>query len=75
MTGCYGECCFGVIYAEWHGVCNFCDFCLGVNVDYGVVYVFQVCFHLGVVYGIVICVYVGGVVECCLFHESGFCLL
>ena len=22
-TGCSGECCFGVMYCEWHGVCDF----------------------------------------------------
>ena len=22
-TGCSEECCFGVMYGEWYGVCNF----------------------------------------------------
>ena len=22
-TGCSGECCFGVMYCEWYGVCDF----------------------------------------------------
>ena len=22
-TGCSGECCFGVMYGEWYGVCDF----------------------------------------------------
>ena len=23
MTGCSGKCCFGVMYCEWYGVCDF----------------------------------------------------
>ena len=22
MTGCSGECCSGILYVEWYGVCN-----------------------------------------------------
>ena len=22
-TGCSGECCFGVMYCEWYGVCDY----------------------------------------------------
>ena len=54
MTGCYGECCFGMMYVEWYGVCNFVVIlAIEVCVDYGGVYVFHVGFGLCVV--------------CCLF--------
>ena len=43
------ECCFGVMYCEWHGVC---DYVVGVCAYYGVVNVFHVCRNFGVVYGV-----------------------
>ena len=49
-TGCSGECCFGVMYVEWYGVCDFAVFSVvEICVDYGGVYVFHVCFDLCVV--------------------------
>ena len=70
-TGCSGKCCFGVMYCEWYGVCDFvvlsvvevCD-------DYGGVNVSHVCLNFGSVYGVGVCVHV-----CCLFLTSGCCLL
>ena len=73
-TGCYGECCFRVMYGEWYGVCNFVEVCVVyVGVD-----VFHGCLNFGVVYGVGVCVNVCGVVcvvVCCLFLTSGCCLL
>ena len=48
MTGCSGECCFGVMCGKWYG---------GVNV-------FHVCLNFGMVYGVGVCVNVCGVVCC-----------
>ena len=62
-TGCSGECCFGVMYWEWYGVCDF--FVLSVVevcADYGGVNLFHVCLNFGVVYGVGVCVNVCGVV-------------
>ena len=66
MTGCSGKCCFGVMYCEWYGVC---DFVVEVCADYGGVNVFHVCLNFSVVYGFGVCVNVCGVVcvvVCCL---------
>ena len=49
MTGCSGQCCFGVMYCEWNGVCDFvvlsvvevCADYGGVNVS---VVLYVVCF-------------------------------
>ena len=42
-TGCSGECCFGMIYVEFYGGCNFVMIsAVEVCVDYGCVYVFHV---------------------------------
>ena len=58
-TGYSVECCFGVMYGEWYGVCDFVVLLLvEVCADYGGVNVFHVC--LGV------CVNVCGVV-CVLY--------
>ena len=62
-TGCLGECCFGVMYCEWYGVCD----CVVLSVaevcaDYGSVNVFHVCLNFGVVYSVGVCVNVCGVV-------------
>ena len=44
MTGCSRECCFGVMYGEWHGVCDFIVVSVvEVCVDYGGVDVSHVC--------------------------------
>ena len=51
-TGCSEECCFGVMYCEWYGVC---DFVVLSVVDYGGVNVFH---------GVGVCVNVCGVVVC-----------
>ena len=68
-----------MMYVEWYGVCNFVVIsAVEVCVYYSGVSVFHVHFDLCVVYGIGICVDVCGVVcvvECCLFLESGSCLL
>ena len=46
------ECCFGIMYVEWYGICNFVVIsAVDVCADYGGVYVFHVCFYLCVVYG------------------------
>ena len=78
-TGCTGKCCFGVMYCEWCGVCDFVVLsAVEVCVDYGGVNVFHVCLNFGVVYGVGVCVNVCGVVcvvVCCLFLTSGCCLL
>ena len=66
------ECCFGVVYGEWYGVCDFVVLSVvDVCADYGGVNVFRVCLNFGV------CVSVCGVcvVVCCLFLTSGCCLL
>ena len=40
--GCSGECCFGVMYDEWNGVCDFVVLSVvDVCVDYGGVNVFM----------------------------------
>ena len=74
-----GECCFGVMYCEWYGVCDFVVLSVvEVCADYGGVNVFHVCLNFGVVYGVGVCVNVGGVVcvvVYCLFLTSGCCLL
>ena len=47
VMGCSGDCCFGVIYIEWYGVCNFVVISVvEVLVDYGAVDVFHIYFHL-----------------------------
>ena len=62
-TGSLGECCFGVIYCEWYGVCDFVVLSVvEVCVDYGGVNVFHVCLNFGVVYGVGGCVNVCGVI-------------
>ena len=67
--GCSGECCFGVMYCESYGVCDFVVLSVvGVCADYGGVNVFHVCLDFGVVYGVGVCVNVRGVVcvvVCC----------
>ena len=73
-TGCSGECCFGVMYCKWYGVCDFVVLTVvEVCANYGGVNVFHVCLNLGVVYGVGVCVNVCVVV--CLFLTSGCCLL
>ena len=48
--------CFGVMYGEWYGICDFVVFSVvEICVDYGGVYVFHVCFDLCIVYGVGIC--------------------
>ena len=74
-TGCSGECCFGVMYCEWYGVCDLVVLSVvEVFADYGGVNVFHVCLNFGVVYVVggcgVVCV-----VVCCSFLTSGCCLL
>ena len=49
-TSCSGECCFGVMYCEWYGVCDFVLSVVEVCADYGGVNVFHVCLKFGVVY-------------------------
>ena len=70
-TGWLGECCFGVMYGEWYGVCDFVVLSVAeVGADYGGVNVFHVWLNFGVVYGVGVCVNVCGVfcvVVCCLF--------
>ena len=79
MTGCSGECCFGVMYCEWYGVCDFVVLSIvELCANYGGVNVFHVCLNFGVVYGVGVCVNVCGVVcvvVCCLFLTSVCCLL
>ena len=69
-TSCSGECCFGVMYGEWYGVCDFVVLSvIEVCVDYGGVNVFHVCLEF-CVGG---CVHVCGVVcvvVLCLFLTS-----
>ena len=78
-TGCSRECCFGVMYCELYGVCNFVVLLVvGVCADYGGVNVFHVSLNCGVVYGVGVSVNICGVVcivVCCLFLMSGCCLL
>ena len=41
-TGCSGECCFGVMYCKWYGVCDFVALSPAVVcADYGGVNVFH----------------------------------
>ena len=57
-TGCSGECCFGIMYCEWYGVCDFV-LCLSGFLR---------------LYSVGVCVNVCGVVcvvVCCLFLTSG----
>ena len=73
MTG-FSRKCFGVMYCEWYGVCDFVVLSvLEVCADYGGVNVYHVCLNSGVVYGVGVCVNVC-VVVCCLFLTSGWCL-
>ena len=69
-----GECCFGGIYGEWYGVCDFVVLSVGeLCLDYGGENVFQVCLDFCVVYGVGVCVkicVVVCVVVCCLFLTS-----
>ena len=61
MTGCSAECCFGVMYGEWYGICEFVVLSfVEVCADYSGVNVFHVCLNLGVVYGFVGCVNICG---------------
>ena len=54
MTGSSGEGCFGVVYCEWYGVCDFVVLSVvEVCADYGGVNVFHVCLNFGIVYGFV----------------------
>ena len=47
------ECCFGVMYCEWYGVCDCVALSAGeVCADYGGVNVFHFCLNFGVVYGV-----------------------
>ena len=73
------ECCFGVMYGECYGLCDFVVLSVvEVCVDYGGVNAFYVCLDFWVVYGVGVCVNVCGVVcvvVCCLFLTSGCCLL
>ena len=67
-----GECCFGVMYCDWYGVCDFVRLSVVGVCDYGGVNVFHVCLYFGVVYSGcgVVCV-----VVCCLFLTCVCCLL
>ena len=56
MTGCSGECCFGVMYCEWYGVCYFVVLSV-VEVCADYVGVFHVCLNC-----VGVCVNVCGVV-------------
>ena len=48
-----GECCFGVMYSELYGVCDFVVLSVvEVCADYVGVHVFHVCLIFGVVYGV-----------------------
>ena len=73
------ECCLGVMYGEWYGVCNFVVLSVvEVCLDYSGVNVFHLCLDFGVFYGVEVRVNVCGVVSvvvCCLFLTSGCCLL
>ena len=66
-----GECCFGVMYCEWYGVCDFVVLSVvEVCADYVGVNVFHVCLTFSVVYGVGVGVNVCSVVcvvVCCLF--------
>ena len=77
-AGCYGKCCFGLMYCEWYGVCDFVVLsAVEVCADYGGVNVFHVCLNFGIVYCVGVCVNVCGVVCVvvdCLFLTSGCCL-
>ena len=49
-TGCPGECCFGVMYGEWYGVCDpAVQSVAEARADHGGVNVFHVCPNFGVV--------------------------
>ena len=55
--GLIGKCCFGVMYCEWYGVCDFVVLSVvEVCADYSVVNVFHV-----FLYGVGVCVNVCGV--------------
>ena len=44
MRSCSGEYCFGMMYVKWYGICDFVVLSVvEIWVDYGGVYVFQVC--------------------------------
>ena len=70
--GLLGECCFGLMYYEWYGVCNFVVLSvIVVCADYGGVNVFHVCLNFGVIYGVGVCVNVCGVVCVVCFLRLG----
>ena len=57
------ECCFGVMYCGWYGICDFVVLSVvEICADYGGVNVFHVCLNFSVVYGFWVCVNVCGVV-------------
>ena len=52
-----GECCFGVMYCEWYGVCDFVVLSVvEVCADYGGVNVLNSSLNFGVGYGVCVCV-------------------
>ena len=69
-TSCTGECCFGVMYGEWYGICDFVVFSVvEICVDYGGVNVFHVCLDFCIDYGAGVCVNICDVVcvvVCCV---------
>ena len=57
--GCSEECCFGVMYGEWHGVCDYIVLSVvEVCADYSGVNVFHDCLNFGGSYGVGVCIHV-----------------
>ena len=70
MTGCSGECYFGVMYGKCYGVCDFVVLSVDeVCVDYDGANVFHVCLNCCVIYSVGVCLNICGVLLSTHSHD------